>query len=319
MRKAFPLTAALLVAAAAWFSLEIRAGAPVGGAAAQDIAGPPADATVPLSAEAAEANPAVASPAESTPEVETVTAAIRAATAPEGAAGEEAAPEETIEGGMTLADLLEAGGWVMYVIYFLSFAALAMIFYFTLTLTESKLLPGELVTRIRHLMRDKKHDEIIRLCRNTPGMFSKVVLAGVVRGIADPREAAFAMEMAGRREAEAIMRRVRVLADIATISPMVGLLGTVLGMINAFNLIAFDLGMVKPVAMAGAVAQALVTTAAGLIVAIPSMGFFFFFRAKLHTAVGRVEEEAALIAEHIAGRVPIEPEEPDEDNQTAHT
>ncbi|RJP26765.1 MAG: MotA/TolQ/ExbB proton channel family protein, partial [Candidatus Omnitrophota bacterium] len=87
---------------------------------------------------------------------------------------------------------------------------------------------------------------------------------------------------------------------IAAVSPMLGLLGTVLGMIKAFNFIAFDISVVKPVALAGAVAQALVTTAAGLIVAIPCMGFFFFFRGRLQSLIGRVEEVAVEIAEHIS-------------------
>ena len=107
------------------------------------------------------------------------------------------------------------------------------------------------------------------------------------------------MEAVGRREAESLMRRVRYLSDIGTIAPMLGLLGTVLGMIQAFNFIAFDISAVKPVALASAVAQALVTTAAGLIVAIPCMGFFFYFRGQLQSIVAQVEEFAVEIADTI--------------------
>jgi len=130
-------------------------------------------------------------------------------------------------------------------------------------------------------------------------MFSKIIVAGISRGMIEPTAAASTMETVGRRESEALMRKVRYLSDIATVAPMLGLLGTVLGMINAFNFIAFDISAVKPVALASAVAQALVTTAAGLIVAIPSMGLFFYFRGKLQSLISRMEEVAAEISDQL--------------------
>lgn len=204
--------------------------------------------------------------------------------------------------GMTLFDLLAAGGWVMYVIIALSALALTMAIYFFITITERALVPPEHVRQIRNYLREGRYDDIVRLCRRSTGMFSKVVLAGVMRGDSDPSGVSAAMESVGRRESENIMRRIRFLSDIATVAPMLGLLGTVLGMIKAFNFIAFDISVVKPVALAGAVAQALVTTAAGLIVAIPSMGFFFFFRARLQSMVGQIEEVAVEVAEQLSTR-----------------
>lgn len=201
------------------------------------------------------------------------------------------------EQGMTLYDLLLAGGWVMYILAGLSVLSLALVIYYFFTLTERRLVPNELVMQIRHYMRDKRYEDIARLCRRSRGLFSKVILAGISRGTTDPSAVGSTMEAVGRREAEGLMRKVRYLSDIATIAPMLGLLGTVLGMINAFNFIAFDISAVKPVALASAVAQALVTTAAGLIVAIPTMGFFFYFRGKVQSLVGRVEEVAVEFAE----------------------
>ncbi len=202
--------------------------------------------------------------------------------------------------GMTLFELLSAGGWVMIVIAGLSVLALALAIYYGLTLTEKNLVPSDVVVQIRHYLRDGRYEDIARLCRRSKGMFSKVILAGIARGTTDPSSAASTMEAVGRREAETLMRRVRYLSDIATVTPMLGLLGTVLGMIKAFNFIAFDISVVKPVALAGAVAQALVSTAAGLIVAIPCMGFFFFFRGKLQSLIAQVEEIAVEVADHIS-------------------
>ncbi|MBN2328397.1 MAG: MotA/TolQ/ExbB proton channel family protein [Candidatus Omnitrophica bacterium] len=201
--------------------------------------------------------------------------------------------------GMTLYDLLKAGGWVMIVLAALSVLALALVFYFMITLTQRNLVPRDRVMQIRHYLRDQRYEDIARLCRRSKGMFSKVILTGISRGAEDPLSAAAAMEAVGRREAESLMRKVRYLSDIATVSPMLGILGTVLGMIRAFNFIAFDISAVKPVALASAVAQALVTTAAGLIVAIPCMGFFFYFRGKLQSSIGEMEEIAVEISDQM--------------------
>lgn len=201
--------------------------------------------------------------------------------------------------GMTLAELLKAGGWVMWVLGFLSVLALTLAFYYLFAFTERKLIPPDLVTQIMQLARDQRVDDIARLCRRANGMFAKVVLAGATRSTTDPATVSAAMEAVGRREGESLLRRVRYLSDIATVAPMLGLLGTVLGMIQAFNFIAFDISAVKPVALASAVAQALVTTAAGLIVAIPSMGLFYFFRGKLESLIGRMEEVSVEVADQI--------------------
>lgn len=207
---------------------------------------------------------------------------------------------EDAASGMTLFDLLKAGGWVMAVIGALSILTLALAVYYLFIFTEKQLAPPALVSQIRNYARERKLDEIARLCSRSNAMLAKVIAAGAAHAASSPEHASEAMETVGRREAESMMRKARYLSDIATIAPMLGLLGTVLGMIQAFNFIAFDISAVKPVALASAVAQALVTTAAGLIVAIPSMGLFFFFRGKLEGLVARVEEIAVETADLIA-------------------
>lgn len=204
------------------------------------------------------------------------------------------------EEGMTLFDLLKAGGWIMIVLGVLSVLALALVIYFAFTITQRSLVPRDMMSQIRHFLRDQRYEDIARLCRRSKGMFGKVILAGITRGAEDPSTAAATMEAVGRREAESLMRKVRYLSDISTVAPMLGILGTVLGMIRAFNFIAFDISVVKPVALASAVAQALVTTAAGLIVAIPCMGFYFYFRGKLQSLIGEMEEVAVEISDQLA-------------------
>jgi biopolymer transport protein ExbB len=97
------------------------------------------------------------------------------------------------------------------------------------------------------------------------------------------------MEDEGRRRADNLWQRLSYLADIAAISPMVGLLGTVLGMIQAFNVIAFQTGAVKPILLASGISKAMVTTAAGLIIAIPAMIFHSFFKGRIQDVIARLE------------------------------
>jgi len=209
-------------------------------------------------------------------------------------------PLSSEPGGMTLYDLLYAGGWVMIVLGFLSVLAVALVIYYSIALREKRLMPKDTLMQIRLYMRDRRYEDVARLCRRSKGMFCKIILAGIAREAENPEGVAATMEAVGRREAESMMRRVRYLSEIATLAPLLGLLGTVLGMINAFNFIAFDISAVKPVALASAIAQALITTAAGLILAIPCMGFFFYFRGKLQSRIGQMEELAVELSEQMA-------------------
>ena len=93
----------------------------------------------------------------------------------------------------------------------------------------------------------------------------------------------------GRRGIDDLRQKLSYLADIAVISPMVGLLGTVLGMIQAFNVIAFQTGAVKPILLASGISKAMVTTATGLIIAIPAMIFYSFFKGKVQSVTSHLE------------------------------
>ena len=106
------------------------------------------------------------------------------------------------------------------------------------------------------------------------------------------------MENCGRKEVATLWQNISYLADIATVAPMVGLLGTVLGMIQAFNVIAFQTAVVKPILLAGGVSKAMVTTAGGLIVAIPIMIFYAYFR-------GKVQEISSIVESYLTDIIKI--------------
>ena len=107
------------------------------------------------------------------------------------------------------------------------------------------------------------------------------------------------MENHTKKEIGGMWQNISYLADIATIAPLVGLLGTVLVMIQAFNVIAFQTAVVKPILLAGGVSKAMVTTAGGLIVAIPVMLFYAYFRGKVQDISNVVESYATDIIKFI--------------------
>ncbi len=206
--------------------------------------------------------------------------------------------------GMTLWELLVAGGWVMVVLGVISLFALGLTIYFALALTQRRIMPHDLFLQLRGLARDARWDDIYRICNVTRGPLPNMLMSGIRQAEIDPNHVLEAMQTAGEREVERVMRRVRYLSEIATISPMLGLLGTVLGMIDAFSFIALDISGAKPVALATAVSKALVTTAAGLIIAIPCMASYFYFRGRVQSIFARIEEASHELADRIRHQPP---------------
>jgi biopolymer transport protein ExbB len=136
-------------------------------------------------------------------------------------------------------------------------------------------------------------DDARRICEYHSCPLSSVALAALDyrRHVTEGEQAMVrdVIEGEGGRQAESIMGQTQYLLDIAVISPMVGLLGTVFGMLKAFSTVATDIASAKPVALAAGVSQALVTTAYGLIVGIPAMTFYAYFRRRASKLVSLLE------------------------------
>jgi biopolymer transport protein ExbB len=143
----------------------------------------------------------------------------------------------------------------------------------------------------------KDYAEVKRLCERRPCAFADLVLAalaafrGVTPGAKPP--VGQAVETAGSHLAERLQGAVDWLADLAAIAPLVGLLGTVLGMFRAFGGIATDVAAgAKPVVLAQGVSQAIVTTIFGLAIAIPCLLFHAYFRRRAMRRIAEIEELA---------------------------
>ena len=125
--------------------------------------------------------------------------------------------------------------------------------------------------------------------QNEKNMISTIILAGLDKKQKGPLLVRESIEVAARKEVGMLWQGISYLADVATVAPLIGLLGTVLGMIQAFNVIAFQTAVVKPILLAGGVSKAMVTTAGGLIVAIPAMLFYSYFKGKVQDISNAVE------------------------------
>jgi len=208
-------------------------------------------------------------------------------------------PAESAQ-AQTLWETIRQGGVVMIAIGVLSVVALGLILNYFLTLQVGRLIPKELLRKTYALINEKNVQDAITLCESAGGFVPTVVAEGLKRWGKDQETISQAMEVTGRREADYLRQKIRYLFDVATLAPLLGLLGTVLGMIQAFNVVALDPAVVKPILLAQAVSKALVTTAAGLIIAIPAMAFYFYFRGRVQWLIGMMEDISEEFTERIA-------------------
>lgn len=206
---------------------------------------------------------------------------------------------EQAKQGMTLWQLIQSGGWSMVVLGLISIAAVTIILYCFQILKPSILVPADHADEILKRLDKNQDKSVIEFCEQNPSLVSRVTLAGLSRKVRGPVPAREAVEQAVRKEIGQLWQLISYLSDIASVAPLVGLLGTVLGMIQAFNTIAFQSAVVKPILLAGGVSKAMVTTAGGLILAIPVMLFYSFFRGKVQEVANRIEVYATDVIKTI--------------------
>ncbi len=191
--------------------------------------------------------------------------------------------------GMTLWETIQTGGFVMVVLALLSMAGVSSIVYNFMTLKVSNFSPVDFTENVIKKLEGGQLEAVRSLCRQESNIIANIVMAGLEkkhRGVVFAREA---MENCARKEINRLWQKISYLADISSVAPLIGLLGTVLGMIQAFNVIAFQSAVVKPMLLAGGISKAMITTAGGLIVAIPAMLFHSFFKGKILEISNTVE------------------------------
>jgi len=188
-----------------------------------------------------------------------------------------------------LIEYLVAGGPVMIPIGLCSIVALAMFLERMWALRRGGIVPGPFIVKVESLVEQGRYDEAIAMCRgggSTVGRVLDVAISSRNRPRSELKER---LEEVGRREAAEMERGIPVVGTIASISPLLGLLGTVGGMILTFQMIQ-DEGMGNVGSLAGGISQALVTTFAGLSVGIPAVIANRYLLAKVDGLLMELEE-----------------------------
>ncbi|EAR23544.1 MotA/TolQ/ExbB proton channel [Nitrococcus mobilis Nb-231] len=168
-------------------------------------------------------------------------------------------------------------------------------------LRRSRVVPKHLVAQVWHLVKSNTLEptQLRELRAGSP--LGRMLAAGLVN-IQYGREIVLeSIEDRGRHEAHGLERYLNTLGTIAAVSPLLGLLGTVIGMIKVFSSIS-SAGLGNVTALAGGISQALFTTAAGLVVAIPTLMAYRYFRGKVETLVVDLEQESLKLVEVIHAR-----------------
>jgi biopolymer transport protein ExbB len=186
------------------------------------------------------------------------------------------------------------GGPVMAPLLLCSVISLAIIVERGLSLRRNRILRYDILQRIEELLRDRKIPEASTLCKRYPSSMTRILLAAILNHDKSRQEIKEIIEDAGRQEVPVLERYLTILGTIASIAVLLGLLGTVTGMIRTFNAIA-ALGYGHPEALASGISEALVATATGLAIAIPTLVLYNFFTSKVDSLVVEMEKNSLRI------------------------
>jgi biopolymer transport protein ExbB len=207
-----------------------------------------------------------------------------------------------------LLQVIRDGGPLMVPIGICSFALLVFVFERAISLRRGRVIPGPFARRFLQQLHEQQLDreKAIKLCADNHSPVAEVFSAAVNKWGRPSVEIEQAIIDAGERVTNGLRRYLRLFNGISTISPLLGMLGTVLGMIRAFNAIATADAMGRPELLAVGISQALLTTAAGLSVAIPALIAYLFFVGRVDRLITEIDalgqQLVALISAEAGGR-----------------
>ena len=193
-------------------------------------------------------------------------------------------------------EIVKAGGWLMVPLILCSVLAVAIILERLWTLRRKRVLPEDLTARVWSWAHSRQLDEghLKALAESSP---LGIILAAGLQNRSRSREIMKeAIEDTGRHVVHELERYLNSLGTIAAITPLLGLLGTVIGMVKVFAAITTH-GVGDPTVLAGGISEALITTAAGLTVAIPSLIGYRYLRGRVDALAVRMEKEAVTMVE----------------------
>lgn len=206
---------------------------------------------------------------------------------------------------MSMLELLRKGGYFMIPIGACSLIGLGIIVERFIALRRGAIIPPGFLDGLKNVFHNGVEDRQQGLghCRANDSPVARVAAAGISKLHRDEQSVEQAIEDAGANEVAKLRRNLRMLYGVAAVSPMLGLLGTVWGMIQAFQ-VASVKGLGRAEALATGIYEALVTTFAGLIVAIPAMIFYYYFQGKIERIVSEMNDLSVQFLEHYSAAEP---------------
>jgi len=201
----------------------------------------------------------------------------------------------------TLLDLFLTSPIINAIIAGLSVVALLMFIFFILTVNTAAMAPSGFIDDVTKLVLADKYEEAAKVCRLHRRIFAGSIIARCLENADKDQQVLMDVVNAeGRRRADLVWNRISYLSDIANIAPMLGLLGTVLGMIRAFFLLDTESASINSKVLSTGIGQAMATTMFGLIVAILALAFYSLVKARVTKTLADIEQTVHSIVDHLS-------------------
>ncbi len=190
------------------------------------------------------------------------------------------------------------GGWAMWPLAFVALLGVAFILWRLIVIAKASVNTRKFLEKIKYALKEGGVEAAMDVCTKTRGPLAAIFYSGLSRADRGIEAVEKAIEEAGAIEMAFLEKGMVWLSFVINVAPMIGFLGTVSGMINAFDAIA-KAGDVEPTIVAGGISEALITTATGLIIAIPVQAFYNFFISQIDKIVIEMEESSTVLVEYL--------------------
>jgi biopolymer transport protein ExbB len=200
-----------------------------------------------------------------------------------------------------MVEIVKSGGWLMAPIILCGIIAMGIILERFWTLQQKRVIPEDLTSKVWGWVKKDQLDQKQIQMLHQGSALGQILAAGLINRDRERTVMKDSIEDTGRHVVHELERYLETLGTIAAVSPLLGLLGTVIGMVDVFTTITSQ-GVGNAAALAGGIAQALITTAAGLTVAIPALIGYRYFRNRVDTLVVDMEKEAIKLVEALHRR-----------------
>ena len=200
-----------------------------------------------------------------------------------------------------MVEMVKSGGWLMLPIILCAIVAMGIILERFWTLQQKRVIPEDLTSKVWGWVKKDQLDQKQIQTLHQGSALGQILAAGLVNRDRERTVLKDAIEDTGRHVVHELERYLETLGTVGAVTPLLGLLGTVIGMVQVFTAITTH-GVGNPTVLAGGIAQALITTAAGLSVAIPSLIAYRYYRSRVDTLVVDMEKEAIKLVEALQRR-----------------